>query len=50
VSEDLADVVAGGEQSPLAAGAVLAPEEELTAVLAGHDLSEDGSTMALRRL
>ncbi len=32
----------GGQQSPLCAGAVLAAQEELAAVLAGHDLSEDG--------
>ncbi|KJY29970.1 hypothetical protein VR45_28790 [Streptomyces sp. NRRL S-495] len=42
MAEDLAEVVAGGEQAPLAAGAVLAAQEEPAAVPAGHDLSEDG--------
>jgi hypothetical protein len=41
-SVDLAEVVAGGKQSPLAAGAVLAAQEEMAAVLAGHDLTADG--------
>nr|WTB28682.1 hypothetical protein OG781_03165 [Streptomyces sp. NBC_00830] len=47
MSEDLAEVVAGGQQSPLAAGAVLAAQEELAAVVAGHDLSDSATTLII---
>lgn len=42
VLEDLAEVVAGHEESPLAAGSALAAQQQFAAVLAGHDLAEGG--------
>jgi hypothetical protein len=42
VPEDLSQVVARGEQSPLGAGCALAAQQEPASVLAGHDLAEDG--------
>lgn len=34
--------MAGGQQAPLATGEVFSAQKELAAVLAGHDLAEDG--------
>lgn len=40
--EDLAEVVAGRQQSPFATGPVLTAQRQFTAILAGHNLAEYG--------
>lgn len=49
MSEELAEVVAGGWRSPLAAGPVLAAQEELPALWQVMIWPKAGSTMVLRQ-
>lgn len=42
VAEELAEVVAGGEESPLGVGGVEPAEQDTFAALAGVDLAEHG--------